>query len=457
MIVDDDHTTRTLLEYWIQKNWGFRCRSFGSGEDCLENLDDSFDLVLLDLMMPGIGGMETLKIIKETHPQIPVIILSAQSSVNDAIETLRIGAYDYFTKPLEPEKFHISVKNALQLRELTSILQRLNENVGTSIQFENIISTDGKMQNVFKLMKKVMDNDITVLIQGESGTGKELIARAIHYNGRRKNGPFVVVNCASIPRELLETEMFGHEKGSFTGAISKKIGKFEQADGGTIFLDEVGEIDMSLQAKLLRVLQTKEFDRVGGNESLKIDTRIISATNRDLNQAVAGRFFREDLFYRLSSFPIQIPPLRDRRPDALLLAETFLKRFAETHSKSIKNFSRKCLKMLYGYPWPGNVRELENAIERAVILAEAEVIQETDLPLAVQAYAVEKNSSPHEVGMFSDTDDIVPFEDLKERAIRNALTLTKGNIVEAAKRLQISRATMYRLMEKYEISGNEGG
>jgi transcriptional regulator with PAS, ATPase and Fis domain len=328
-------------------------------------------------------------------------------------------------------------------------LQNLRDNVKKEYSFENIVSADGRMQDVFKLVSKALNNDITVLIYGESGTGKELIARAVHYNGKRKDKPFIVVNCASIPRELLESELVGHERGSFTGAHQRKLGKFEIANEGTIFLDEVGELEMLLQAKLLRVIQQKEFERVGGTELIKTDVRIISATNRDLKLAVDNKEFREDLYYRLNSFPIYIPPLRQRKGDILVLAQYFFENFNKKLGKNLKGFSKKALKLIYDYSWPGNIREMENTIERCLVVAENDMIEIDDLPPHIKN--MELISSPIQPGaMFSD-DTIIPFERLKEEAIRHALKITNGNIVEAAKKLQLGRATIYRLMEKYKI------
>jgi transcriptional regulator with GAF, ATPase, and Fis domain len=299
-----------------------------------------------------------------------------------------------------------------------------------------------------------MDNDICVLVLGESGTGKELIARAIHYNGTRKKEPFVVVNCASIPHDLLESELFGHEKGSFTGAHQRRIGKFEQAQSGTLFLDEIGELDLSLQAKLLRVIQNKQFERVGGNETLTTSVRLISATNRDLVKAVAQKQFREDLYFRLATFPIMLPPLRERRSDILLLAETFLKKFSSEVSKPGLGFSKKALKLLYEYTWPGNVRELENAIQRAVLMADGPAITDKDLPLAVVTFGSREetsSSSPLTLG----PEHVRTLEKVKEESLRQALKATDGNIVEAARRLKIGRATMYRLVKKFRINEDE--
>jgi DNA-binding NtrC family response regulator len=448
-IVDDEQAISKLLTYWVRDKWKYNAESFLSGEDVLKNLHKHPDVVLLDIMLPGLDGIETLKRIKAFDEHLPVIMLSAQGSIEVAVDSLRFGAYDYFTKPIEQQKLELAIKNAIKSYDLTKELQNLKENVKQTYSFDNIISADGKMQDVFKLVSKVLDNDISVLIYGESGTGKELIARAIHYNGKRKDRPFVAVNCASIPRELLESELFGHERGSFTGAHQRKLGKFEIAQGGTIFLDEIGELEMILQAKLLRVIQQKEFERVGGTEIIKTDVRIISATNKDLKKAVENKEFREDLFYRLNSFPIHIPPLRQRKGDILILAEHFLKKFNEKLGKNCKGFTRRALKLIYDYSWPGNVREMENTIERCLIISEGEMIDVDDLPPHIRTEDYPANfdfAGP----LFTD-DTIIPFEKLKEEAIRHALKVTNGNIVEAAKKLQLGRATIYRLMDKYNI------
>jgi DNA-binding NtrC family response regulator len=376
-------------------------------------------------------------------------MLSAQGRIDVAVDSIKYGAFDYFSKPIDQQKLELAVKNAIRNYDLVKELQNLKENVKKEYSFDNIISADGKMQDVFKLVSKVLDNDITVLIYGESGTGKELIARAIHYNGKRKDKPFVVVNCASIPRELLESELFGHEKGSFTGAHQRKLGKFEYAKDGTIFLDEVGELEMMLQAKLLRVIQQREFERVGGTELIKTNVRIISATNRDLKHAVEQKQFREDLFYRLNSFPIFIPPIRQRRADILVLTEYFVDEFNKKLQRNVKGFTKKALKLIYEYDWPGNVREMENTIERCMIISDKDQLDVDDLPQHIRAADTSAVVDQQSV-MFTD-DNIIPFEKIKEKSIRHALKVTGGNIVEAARKLQLGRATIYRLMEKYGI------
>jgi len=450
-IVDDEESILKMLTHWCKNQWGYDVKTFVNGNDALNAISGNIDLVLLDIMLPDINGNEVLVKIKQKFPSLPIIMLSAQGSVEVALESIRWGAFDYFPKPIDKNRLEHAVRNAIKSFDLERELESIKENLKREYSFDNIISADKKMQEAFRMITKVLDNDITVLIQGESGTGKELVAKAIHYNGIRKSAPFVVVNCASIPRELLESELFGHEKGSFTGAHQKKIGKFELANGGTIFLDEIGEMEMSLQAKILRVIQQKEFERIGGNEIIKSDVRIISATNRDLKSAVENKLFREDLYYRLSSFPIHIPPLRERRGDIVVLIDHFLKLFNKKLGKEIKGLTKTALKVVYDYDWPGNVRELENTLERCLILTDGETIDVDVLPANFVTQT--KNLSYNSNGiLFADDSPIIPFEKLKEEAIRHALRTTENNIVEAARKLKIGRATLYRLMDKYKIS-----
>jgi two-component system, NtrC family, response regulator AtoC len=449
-IIDDEESIIKMLSHWVKNQWGYNVKTFSNGTSALNSLSDSPDLVLLDIMLPDINGNEILGKVKQRTPHLPVIMLSAQGSVEVALESIRLGAFDYFPKPVDKNRLEPAIRNAIKNYDLEREVEKLKENLQREFSFEHIISADKKMQEAFRMISKVLDNDITVLITGESGTGKELVARAIHYNGKRKNAPFVVVNCASIPRELLESELFGHEKGAFTGAHQRKIGKFELAKGGSIFLDEIGEMEMSLQAKILRVIQQKEFDRVGGNEIIKTDVRIISATNRDLKTAVDNKNFREDLYYRLCSFPIHIPPLRERKGDIVVLVEHFLKTFNEKLGKNIKGVSRTALKYLYDYDWPGNIRELENMLERCIILADKETIDVDILPPNVATNLGSSSFNSSGV-LFGDESAVIPFEKLKEEAIRHALKSTGGNIVDAARKLKIGRATLYRLMDKYKI------
>ncbi|MEX2115909.1 MAG: sigma-54 dependent transcriptional regulator [Bacteroidota bacterium] len=452
-IVDDEETIRRLLQHWVTGRWGYDARIFSTGEECLEALQDDPDIVLMDIMMPGMGGIDALKEIKKRDPGIPVIMLSAQGDLQVAVESLKLGASDYFGKPVDFPRLEAAVRTILQLREVSREVVQLKERIERDVHFENIIAASGEMQEVFRLVNKVKNSSIPVLVMGESGTGKELISRAIHFHSDRKNAPFVVVNCASIPRELLESELFGHEKGAFTGAYQRRVGRFEQANGGTLFLDEIGEMDLSLQAKLLRVLQTKQFERVGGNETITSDVRMVSATNRDLHEEVRNKRFREDLFFRIAAFPILIPPLRQRKSDILVLVEHFLRKFASEQARKDLHFTREALKFLYEYPWPGNVRELENVIQRAVVMAESTEITEKDLPLSLQSYAAGGIAQP--AGSVFDTNassqSLQPMEAVKEAAVRNALATTGGNILEAASRLNIGRATFYRMMKRYKI------
>jgi two-component system, NtrC family, response regulator AtoC len=460
-IVDDEKTISKLLEMWVGQRWGYTTKVFEDGKSFLNQLSELPDLVLLDLMLPDINGIDLLKEIKQHNPDIPVIVLSAQGSVDVAISTLKLGAADYFSKPIDFPRLEIAIRNALKLASLSREVENLRESVGTRLHFNNIISQSGEMQEVFKLVNKVTQIDISVLILGESGTGKELIARAIHHNSNRQNGPFVVVNCASIPHDLLESELFGHEKGSFTGAVQRRIGKFEQAIGGTIFLDEIGELDLSLQAKLLRVIQEKQFDRVGGSELIKTDARLICATHRNLWEEVKQKNFREDLYYRISSFPIVLPPLRQRKSDILLLSDHFLKKNGEELGKPNIRFSHKTLDLLYNYPWPGNIRELENVIQRGMVLTEGQVFTEKELPISIQSHGSAGTNTSENSLSFADTkgsslsfegkETVTPLEKLKENAIKHALKISNGNIAEAAKKLKIGRATLYRLAEKYKI------
>lgn len=327
----------------------------------------------------------------------------------------------------------------------------LRKKLTKSYSFEDIISKNHRIQELFDILPDIAGSDSTVLIEGESGTGKELIARAIHFNGARREKPFVVINCAAIPRELLESELFGHERGAFTGAVERKIGKFEAAHTGTIFLDEIGELDMSLQAKLLRVIQTKQFERVGGVDTLTSDARVISATNRDLLSMAEQREFREDLYYRLSTFPIKLPPLRERPSEIPLLAEHFLTRFSEREKRPELSFHPDTLSLLSRYSWPGNVRELQSIIERSVLLAEDDVILPQDLPQALRFVG---SDDQHGISteVFSSREDVLPLEKIKEIAVRRALELHDGNISETARALQIGRTTLYDIIRKFDIS-----
>ncbi len=486
-VVDDDRHYARLLSYRLDKDDDHEVEVFHSGEEVLARLDAAPDLVLLDIMMPGIDGVETLKRIKKRRADLPVVMISAQGNVETAVEAMRLGAYDYITKgqddlvKLDKVVGHIKERVALA-REVESLRGEVAQKYG----LDEIVGDSPAMEEVYRLVQKTLRGDLTVAIQGESGTGKELVARAIHYNSARKHGPFVVVNCAAIPRELMESEFFGHEKGSFTGAHARHVGKFEQADGGTLFLDEIGELDLDLQAKLLRALQNREVTRVGGDKTITFDCRVISATNKDVLTMISAGGFREDLYYRLFQFPVTLPPLRKRGQDVLVLAHHFVETYKAEHDGfDAKLLSKKASKAILSYPWPGNVRELKNAVERALLISDGEQITAEDLMLELNAgitpwtertggaptarAAASPQPAPAQPAPGGDgieagaddepptlhlgeSDEIIPLETLKQRAVERAYELCEGNVDRAAVELGIGRATMYRLLKKYDIS-----
>ncbi len=447
LVVDDDKNILKMIEINLRKEKAYEIRTTTNGEACLKLIRESMpDLVLMDIQMPGIDGLETLKRIKEIEQFVPVIMMSAHGTIEKAVESMKLGAYDFISKPFASDRLLVTVSNALINSSLKKEVDELKRELKTRYQFKNIIGQSGVMQDVFRSLEKVMNSNVTVLIQGESGTGKELIAKAIHYhNLQRANNPFVAVNCSALPDSLLESELFGHEKGSFTGATGRRVGKFEMADGGTIFLDEIGDMSQVTQAKILRALQEKEFERVGGNEIVKVDTRVISATNKNLEQAVKDGEFREDLYYRISVFPIKMPPLRDRRDDIPILAAHFMTKYAQQENREeLDQISPEGLELLMAYHWPGNVRELENAIERAVVLATPPEIGAKDLPPAIRTIGEKKIYE-------SDNKLSTWIEKLEEDALRQALLECEGNISQTAKKLGIGRATIYRKAKKYGL------
>ncbi len=446
LVVDDDKNINKLIADTLKLEKIYQVSAVLNGESCLKYLQETIpDLVLLDIQMPGIDGIETLKKIREFDPRITVVMMSAHGSIERAVKSMKLGAYDFIPKPFDRDRLRISVKNALMTSSLEREVNELRSELKQKYTFENIIGQSGAMKEVFKAINKVVNSNVTVLIQGESGTGKELVAKAIHYHSKtRANNPFVAVNCTALPESLLESELFGHEKGSFTGAQGRRIGKFEQANTGTIFLDEIGLMSPATQAKVLRVLQEREFERVGGSEMIKVDVRIISATNKDLEEAMRKNEFREDLYYRLSVFPIKIPPLRERKEDIPLLAAFFLKKYGDQENKSIEGISPDALELLMAYNWPGNVRELENAVERAVVLATTKELSVKDLPAAVRSIGEKK---------IYESDNTLSswIEKLEEEALTQALLENEGNISKTAKKLGIGRATIYRKAKKYGL------
>ncbi len=446
MVVDDDRNTRRLIEDILTQTDKYSVIQASNGEACLRKLEEeSVDLILMDLQMPGIDGMETLKKIKGRIRQLPVIIMTAHGTIDKAVASMKLGSYDFLTKPFPSERLKVTVKNALEANALETEVQSLRSELKHRYQFERIVGQSGLMQEVFQAVEKIVDSNVTVLIQGESGTGKELIARAIHNRSKaRQKNTFVAVNCNALPESLMESELFGHEKGAFTGAASRRVGKFEQANGGTVFLDEIGEMSISTQAKILRVLQEREFERVGGNQLVKVDIRLISATNKNLDEEVRNGTFREDLFYRISFFPIRLPTLRERKDDVPPLAAHFCKMYSKREKKEVNGIHPDALKILMGYHWPGNVRELENAIERAVIICGATEILEEDLPPHIVTIGKEELTGPGET---------LPqwIEKLEIEVLRKTLLEYEGNITQAAKKLGIGRATIYRKAKKYNL------
>jgi two-component system response regulator AtoC len=436
LVVDDEAIVRESLGDWL-KDVGYQVLTTENGPKALEVIEkEKPGIMIADLVMPGMDGIELMKRAKAQQPKIEVIIITAYASIPTAITAMKEGAYDYIEKPFCPERAELLVEKLVEHQELVEENLSLRQKLEDRYRFENIIAKSSKMQRLIELIKVVGKSNATVLITGESGTGKELVARAIHSQSHRRNKPFVAVSCAALPESLLESELFGHEKGSFTGAYAQKKGKFEFANGGTIFLDEVGEMSANIQVHLLRVLEEKEFTRVGGNEPIRVDLRVISATNKDLRKAIEKQEFREDLYYRLNVVNIELPPLRERKEDIPLLAEHFLNKFAMENKKEISGFSPEAMELVLGYDWPGNVRELENAIERAVILAKSSIITIADLPQENLSLA------------YSTT----PRKNLKaveKGHIWNILRETGENYSEAARILGISRMTLYNKAKEY--------
>jgi DNA-binding NtrC family response regulator len=436
LVVDDEAIARESLGDWL-KDAGYQVLAAENGPQALEVMEkEKPDIMITDLVMPGMDGIELMKRAKAQQPKIEVVIITAYASIPTAITAMKEGAYDYIEKPFCPERAELLVKKLAEHQQLVEENVSLRQRLEDHYRFENIIAKSSKMQRVIEVIKVVAESNATVLITGESGTGKELVAHAVHSQSHRRNKPFVAVSCAALPESLLESELFGHEKGSFTGAYAQKKGKFEFANGGTLFLDEVGEMSANIQVHLLRVLEEKEFTRVGGNEPIRVDVRVISATNKDLRRAIEKQEFREDLYYRLNVVNIELPPLRERKEDIPLLAEHFLNKFASENKKDVTGFSPEATKLLLGYDWPGNVRELENAVERAVILAKDSLITVADLP--------QENRSL--VRLASTGKNL---REVEKNHVLNVLRETGGNYSEAARILGITRMTLYNKAREY--------
>jgi len=447
LIVDDEAQMRDLLVKVLDKN-GYQVSAAGDGEQALALLEkEPVDLVVTDVRLPGIGGLEALKAIKELNPEIVVIIMTAFGSIDQAVQAVKEGAYDYINKPFKIDEMLLTIEKALEERRLRHEVTTLRKELRTRYHFESIIGKSRAMQEVFSLIEQVGGSRSTVMIYGKSGTGKELVAKAIHYNSQRASKPFVAVNCAAIPSELLESELFGHEKGAFTGAIATKVGKFELATGGSLFLDEVGSMRLDLQAKILRALQEREVERVGGTRTIKIDVRVIAATNRDLKRAVEEGTFREDLYYRLNVVPITLPPLRQRRDDIPLLVEHFIAKYNREFNRRVKGFSAGATAALYQYDWPGNVRELENVIERAVALAQSETVSLRELPLDISILGPETIEHIQKSGL-SLREARNHFE---KQYILNILEKVQWNQTEAARILGLHRNTLLWKLQRLGI------
>jgi DNA-binding NtrC family response regulator len=440
LVVDDESIVRESLHDWLD-SVGYNVLIAESGEEALPIIKQKkIKIMLTDLFMPGMDGIELMKKAREIDPSISSVIITAHGTIQTAITAIKEGAYDYIEKPFCPEKVELLIKNLVDHQNLIDENISLRKKIEDRFHFEGIIAKSPKMLNIFELIKTVAPTTATVLIIGETGTGKEIIARAIHHQSKRKNKPFIATSCAALPESLLESELFGHEKGSFTGAMERKKGKFEAADKGTLFLDEIGEINANTQIHLLRALEEKKITRVGGNEEIDVDVRFISATNRNLRSMVKQGPFREDLYYRLNVVTIELPLLKDRREDILPLADHFLKKYTEENNKKIKNFSSEVIEFMLNYSWPGNVRELENMIERGVILAKKDAITLAELPQDII----------HPTPIEGKT-----IEGVTKNHIMSVLEETKGNISKTAEILGIRRTTLYNKLKKYNYTVNK--
>lgn len=449
LVVEDEKSMRAILQMFFE-NEGFNVSTASDGIEALSMIEeDIFDVIVTDIKMPKLDGMELLKKVKEISPATMVIMITAFGTKESAIEAMKIGAYDYINKPFNMDELRIIVKRALEKKKLTEEVSLLRQKIETTYALENIIGQSPKMQELFKIIPKIAQSSSHVLISGESGSGKELFARALHNLSQRKDKNFVTINCSAFPEGLLESELFGHMKGAFTGALYNKQGLFEIADGGTLFLDEIGEMPLNLQVKLLRVIENGTFRRVGGTNDIKVDIRIISATNKDLKEeAEAGRF-REDLYYRLNVIPLKIPPLRERKEDIPLLIDYFLKKICNSE----KRFTNGAIRLLMEYPWKGNVRELENVIERVVLLTDKIDITPEDLPIEIRSYR--ENQGMLEEGLPQLDDKGVDIEKIIENLERSyllqALDKAKGVKTEAAKLLNLSFRSFRHRLHKYGI------
>ena len=437
LVVDDEKAMRESLNDWLKED-GYQVGLAESGNKAIDMArNDPWEVILLDLKMPGMNGLETLKKLKEVRPDAEILMMTAYATVDTAVQAMKEGAFDYLVKPFDPDEVEMLIQKIVAHRDLVLENILLRKKLEETYQFDEIIGKSDVMQEVFELITRVAPTDSTVLITGESGTGKELIARAIHGNSNRCYMPFIAVSCGALPDSLLESELFGYEKGAFTGAEHTKKGRFEMAHKGTLFLDEIGDISLKTQVDLLRVLQQKEVQRLGGEDVVEVDVRIIAATNSDLSRAIREDRFREDLYYRLNVIAVKVPPLRERKEDIPLLADAFLRKYCLEMNKEERRIGRSALKLLMDYDWPGNVRELENIIERALVIGQAAEISPDDLPF-----------SSKELGPDAFPKSLKMMEKIH---IQRILEATGWNITRAARDLGIDRQTLYNKIEKYEI------
>ena len=447
LVIEDKDSMREMLSKTLEAE-GYEVETARDGEGGVDKAKEKkYDVVLADLKLPKMDGIEVLSSLKEMDHDVAVILMTAYGTIEKAVEAMREGAFDFLTKPFDTDHLSVLIKRALENRRLVAENVLLREELGHNLGYAEIIGKCEKMKQVSQLIQKVAPSDTSVLLLGESGTGKELFARAIHSLSARRNFPYVAINCAAIPRELLENELFGSERGAYTGSVARKMGKFEIAQGGTIFLDEVGDLDIALQAKLLRVLQDKTFERLGGTKTITVDVRVIAASNADLKNATEKKQFREDLFYRLSVFPITIPPLRERREDIPELADYFVKKYCAEMKKSNKGISNEAKALLDKYHWPGNVRELENTIERAIILCEGKKILPEHLAIRIPTPSeirLREGAGLKEVGQYAQAE--------AERAlILRVLNQVRGNKRKAAQALKIDYTTLFEKIKRYKI------
>ncbi len=448
LVVDDEIGARESLRMILKNDYSvFLARD--AEEAILQMGEHSPDVILLDIILPDLDGLKLLEKIKQREPDAIVIMITATKTVKTAVEAMKLGAYDYITKPFDIDELRLIVSRALSTQALEKEVKYLRKEVDRSFIFENIIGKSKAMKEIFGIVRQIADTRSTVLVMGESGTGKELISRAIHYNSSRKNFPFVTINCAAIPETLIESELFGHEKGAFTNAIEKKLGRFELAHQGTLFLDEIGELSLATQAKILRFLEEREFNRVGGAKTIKVDVRLITATNRELSQLIKKGAFREDLYYRINVVPIIVPPLRERREDIPLLLDHFIRKYNEEGNKKVQGVSREALELIMNYEWPGNVRELENLIERAIALTSNEYIQTDELPISMTNSS--KINGLRDSVLSGRVSFLLAEEEFEKGIILDALKKTNYVQSHAAEILGISRRILKYKMDKLGI------